>query len=70
MPRWFNILVQAVGTAGSAWTLFGGYVPPKVGGWVVTGLTAAQAVVGIIAHQYNPDGTPATNAYVPPPAKN
>ena len=66
MKRFTNILLQIVGTATSAYTVFGGFVPPKYQGQLVTGVSLAQGIAALVAHHYNPDGTNAKTAYVPP----
>jgi len=60
---WVNILLQVVGTLGQSVNLFTSLVPDKYKGFVMLGFTLAQGTVAIIAHQYNPDGTPASVAY-------
>jgi hypothetical protein len=63
MKRWFNLAVQIVGTAGQVFNLVGGLIPPHHQLVVAMVLGAFQAVVGVVNHNYNPDGTPASVAY-------
>jgi hypothetical protein len=63
MKRWFNLAVQIVGTAGQVFNVVGGLIPPQYQLVVATVLGAFQAVVGVVSHNYNPDGTPASVAY-------
>lgn len=65
MLRWFNILVQGVASLGQVANIVSGFVPPKYQVLIATVLGAFQAVVAVISHNYNPDGTPATTPYVP-----
>lgn len=65
MPRWLNILLQVVALVGQGFNLFGHFVPPKYIPAIAGGIGAAQAAVGVLAHQYNPDGTPAVVSYMP-----
>ena len=43
------------------------YTPqfPQAGIWITAGLTITQAMLGLVAHFVNPDGTPAAVAYRP-----
>ena len=54
-----NILIQVVSTLGQSVNLFTGLVPDKYKPFVMLGFTLVQVVVGVVAHQYNPDGTSA-----------
>jgi len=65
MKRWWNVAFQAVATGTQIYTMFGAFVPPKHQGSVTLGLSLAQAVVGVLAHNVNPDGTPSSQPYVP-----
>jgi hypothetical protein len=40
--------------------------PPQAQPYLVAALTSLQAVQAILAHNFNPDGTPATQPYTPP----
>lgn len=71
MKRWQNILVQVLGTIASTGSvaaqlsgngMFGG---GKTTAIIVAVSSLAQALAANIAHGSNPDGTPATTAYVP-----
>ncbi len=64
MPRWLNILLQVSAVIGHGVNL--SFVPPKYQSQTMAGIAVFQAVVGIIAHSYNPDGTSASVAYTPP----
>ena len=66
MPRWFNITAQAVGMLFQAFNAYGALLGPK---YMLLGATivgSLQAVIAIVAHNYNPDGTPAALPYVAP----
>ena len=57
-----NILIQIVMTLGQIVNQFAPMVPDK---YAVV-LAVVQAVVGVLAHYYNTDGTPQTKAFVKP----
>lgn len=63
MPRWLNITIQAVALAGTAVAGYGALLPPRIAGGVYLGSSLAQAIVGVLAHHFNPDGTPAALPY-------
>jgi len=63
-PRWLNIVIQGVGTATILGSQFAPLFPPGVAPKVDVGIAIGQAIAGILAHQYNPDGTPAVVPYV------
>ncbi len=65
MKRWFNIVTQIIGTGGQLFNSVGGVIPPKYQAIVATILGVAQGVIGVLAHNFNPDGTSATSAYRP-----
>lgn len=64
MKRWQNIALQVAGVIGNA-TVVGAFVPPQHQQKVFAGIAVVQALVSIIASNYNPDGTPAKVAYDP-----
>lgn len=66
MPRWLNVLIQGLAIAGTAFASFGGLLPVAIGAKIYVAISAAQAAVSVIAHSFNPDGTPATTPYRPP----
>lgn len=63
MPRWFNILVQGVGTMGQLLNVVGVLVPPKYQLLATTIMGAIQAAIAVVSHNYNPDGTPVALPY-------
>lgn len=65
-PRWLNITLQSIMTAGQVYNQVGGLLPPKYQVATTTILSSAQLVIGVIAHNYNPDGSAATEPYRPP----
>jgi hypothetical protein len=66
MKRWQNIVIQLLGILGQSANVFSGIVSPKYQPLVMLALTMAQATAAYYAHSYNPDGTAATTAYIPP----
>jgi hypothetical protein len=66
MPRWVSILAQTLGFVVQGVNQFGGFIPPEYHLPIALAVGAAQGVMGIIAHSFNPDGTPATLPYVKP----
>jgi hypothetical protein len=54
MNLWINLGLQLVGVVGNFLATSNGAIPAK---WSPV-ISAAQAVVGVIAHYYNTDGTP------------
>lgn len=65
MPRWLNIVFQITALAGQGFNLFGNMIPAKYQIAITGGIGAAQAAVGVLAHSFNPDGSPATVSYSP-----
>lgn len=63
MKRWWNVVFQTVASVTQLANLYSPFLPPKIQGTVTGILTLAQGTVGVIAHQYNPDGTPAALPY-------
>lgn len=66
MTRIFNLVFQIVATLGQIFSVVSGMIPGKYQVLVATIIGALQAVVGVVAHNYNPDGTPATQKYIAP----
>lgn len=66
MNRPTNIIVQIASIAVQGFNMWGGFIPPKYQLAVGTVIGAVQAVASLVAHNYNPDGTPATIPYDPP----
>ncbi len=64
MKRWLNVIGQSVAFVGHS-ILPGLPLEPDTRSLVHTILAGVQGVMGIIAHQYNPDGTTAKVAYFP-----
>ncbi len=65
MKRLTNILSQIGLVSASLFTIWEPVIPGRAKGYVVGGLASIQAILAIIAHNSNPDGTPATVAYKP-----
>lgn len=64
MPRWVQILLQSLAVAGgAAFTYTTTHDINATIGVIVTGAT--QLGIGAKAQSSNPDGTPATQPYVP-----
>jgi hypothetical protein len=68
MPRWVNILIQAIAMLGQVSNQFFDAIPQRWKMPVMIGLALGQGLVAILANSYNPDGTRAVTAYVPPGA--
>lgn len=65
MKRWVQVLIQLGGfilQAANIWTPF---IPPDAKPYVAAGLATLQLAIGYKAAVYNPDGTPATEAWKP-----
>jgi hypothetical protein len=45
------------------------FVPPEYKIYVTGGISVMQTILGLVNHNYNPDGTSASVAYVPPEKK-
>lgn len=67
MTKTFTIIAQIVGIILQLGNALSGVVPPKYQFLVAGIIGVLQAVQGMLAHSYNPDGTPATQPYVPKP---
>jgi len=64
MKRWVNILAQAAGVIGQL--VIPAFVAnPKSAAKYAAIIAAVQGIAAIIAHNYNPDGTPAALPYQP-----
>lgn len=71
-PIWLNRTIQGVSIGTIFAQQFAPMFPPKWNSVIFSGVAIAQAVTSEIAHNYNPDGGSATEAYKPPmmpPAK-
>ena len=64
MKRWWNVAFQVAATAGQLAQVYSPFIPPPYAGMVQAGVTVLQATVAIIAHNFNPDGTPALAPYI------
>ena len=65
MPRWLSILLQLVGGAGQVANVFMPAMDPQTKIITAGCIAAGQLVVNALAHNSNPDGTPAEVAWVP-----
>jgi hypothetical protein len=64
MNRWVNLVAQLLGFATQV--IIPTFVVDPTKRTTIQGVVAGvQGIVGIVAHSYNPDGTPAVVAYVP-----
>ena len=68
MPRWVNILTQVLLLVAQMSNQFFDVLKLQADyrTAIMLALGFVQALIGIVAHEYNPDGTPAVTAYVPP----
>lgn len=66
MPRWFNAVFQVVALIGQVANYVSPWVPAKYHATITAVLSTAQGIVAVIAHNWNPDGTPSTTPYKPP----
>lgn len=66
MNKKFTLIFQLVAVAAQFGNQLSGLVPPKYQSYVLLGVGLAQTVQAWFAHNYNPDGTPAVTAYLPP----
>ncbi len=67
MKKWQNYLIQGLALAGQVGNFalanqWGSGNTPEL---IAAGIAAIQMYVGILAHNYNPDGTPAAAPYRP-----
>jgi hypothetical protein len=65
----WNLVVQILGTIAQALNALGDLAPVKYKFAIASIVGIVQAISGLIAHYSNPDGTPATVAYVAPAKK-
>lgn len=66
MKRWQNILIQFTASTAQIANLWLPLVAEEHKGVVAAVLGTVQLGAAVIAHGYNPDGTPASLAYVKP----
>jgi len=66
MKRSWNTIFQIIAASSQALNLYAPIIPPRYALWATAILSAAQGTAAVIAHSFNPDGTPATQKYVPP----
>ena len=64
MKVWMTVLIQVLGFALTLLTLLTNVVPVTAKPYLVLVASAIQGFIAWYAHQFNPDGTPATVAYV------
>ncbi|MFN7948364.1 MAG: hypothetical protein U0Z53_23635 [Blastocatellia bacterium] len=62
----FNFFFQALAAIIQFGTQFGDFMPSGFRPWVALFVGLAQAAVAWRAHYFNPDGTQARAAYLPP----
>lgn len=65
MKRWHNIFGQSAALLTHVVNYWTPLVPEPKKPYVFAAVGTAQAVLGILAHAYNPDGTKAEVAYDP-----
>lgn len=65
MKRWLNIAIQVAATAGQLAQLYHPFLPPQIAIPIQLGTSILQGTVGVLAHNFNPDGTPAQLPFVP-----
>ena len=66
MSKVFTIVFQAIAVLLQLYSVLGSAVPPKYQPLAAGIIGCIQAIQGVIAHYFNPDGTVATVAYVAP----
>ena len=66
MSKMFTIIFQVIAVVLQLWSALGSVVPPKYQALAAGIIGCIQAIQGVIAHYYNPDGTAATLPYVAP----
>lgn len=62
----WNLITQVLGTIVQGANAVGGILPPDIKVTVALGVGVIQAIVALIAHFSNPDGTSAKSMYIPP----
>lgn len=60
----FNLVFQIAAIIVSLGTVLSGIVPASWQPAIIAVVTIAQSIVALGAHQVNPDGTPASRAYM------
>lgn len=65
MKRWFNTVFQGIATGAQIVNLYSPFLPPRYQTILAGVLAATQGGVAVVAHKYNPDGTPAALPYQP-----
>jgi len=60
-----NTATQLLATFGQTLNAFGGFVPADKQVYVAAGLALIQGIMAAMAQFRNPDGTPATQPYIP-----
>lgn len=60
-----NSIIQILGIVTHGAVTIGGALPGRAGQIAMTIAAVAQAASGVIAHWFNPDGTPAQASYRP-----
>jgi hypothetical protein len=66
MSKVFTIVFQVIAVVLQLWSALGSVVPPKYQPLAAGIIGCIQAIQGVIAHYFNPDGTVAAVAYVVP----
>ncbi len=69
MKRWHNILIQFSASAGQIANIWFPFVAEEHRPIVTAVLGTVQLGTAIIAHSFNPDGTPAEKPFVKPAEK-
>jgi hypothetical protein len=65
MKRSTNVLIQIFALVINVLNAATSFIPPGGKPWIGLGIVLAQGIVAIIAHNYNPNGTPANASYTP-----
>lgn len=63
MKRWFNISAQIVAIVAQATSALTPILSPKGKIISATAIGVLQAIIGVLAHEFNPDGTDARTPY-------
>ena len=64
MKQWQTFLLQTGATVAQVFNAYGSLIPDKYKITVAAVIGTFQIVVANFAHEYNPDGTPASTPYV------
>lgn len=67
MTRSLNISIQILLLLGQVLNMLLPTLHPEHRIYATVGIAFVQGIAAILAHSYNPDGTPAKVAYDPPP---